>query len=89
MLDFSNPETMWLNLTNLGLGVVTLLAVVGVGIVVVKELVSRLSLTAPSTQHSFHHPELGLTMADGGEPIAKETAPSTTQASGTKEKSSA
>jgi hypothetical protein len=74
MFDFSNPETVWLNVTNLSLGLVTLVAVVGVGIVLAKELWGRLKVEVPSTGHTLVHPELGLTMADGGEPVQHEPA---------------
>jgi len=69
MVDFSDPETLWLNLTNLGLGIVTLAALVGVGVVLVREIIARVKVDVPSTDHALLHPDLGLTMADGGEPI--------------------
>ena len=80
-IDWNNPETLWLNLTNLGLGVVTLicLAVVTWGIAVdVRARLRRRSvvadhevreLLASFDDHALHVPELGLTMADGGEKI--------------------
>ena len=75
MFDFGDPETLWLNITNLGLGIVTLAALIGLGTVVAKELLGRLALHAPSPEHELLDPQLGLTMADGGEPIRKEKLP--------------
>lgn len=72
MFDPSDSEVFWLNMTNLALGAVTLVAFVAVSFAVVKELVARARqhATVPAVEdtHSFLHPELGLTMADGGEP---------------------
>ena len=72
MFDFGDPETLWLNITNLGLGIVTLAALLGLGTVITKELLGRLTLHVPSSEHELLDPQLGLTMADGGEPIRKE-----------------
>ena len=80
-VDWSNPETLWLNLTNLGLGIVTLvcLAVVTWGIAIdVRARLRRRAgaadqdvreLLASFDDHALHVPELGLTMADGGEKV--------------------
>ncbi len=89
-INWSDPQTMWLNYTNLGLGLVVLaiFAVVGYGFVL--ELASRRRRAAASdidgemhrmldsldSAHTFSSPELGLTMADGGEPeTGKKPAP--------------
>lgn len=72
MFDFSNPETMWLNTTNLVLGAVTLVCVLVFAGVLVKELLHRAKVraTVPAfDDHSFAYPDLGITMADGGEKI--------------------
>ncbi len=83
-VDWSDPQTLWLNLTNLALGLVTLAAVVMVGFVVVREMVSRRqkarelntldtelnTMLGGVSAHALHVPELGLTMADGGQPLA-------------------
>jgi len=72
MFDFSNPETMWLNTTNLVLGAVTLVCILAFAGVLVKELFERARerVTAPAVDdHSFTYPDLGITMADGGEKI--------------------
>jgi hypothetical protein len=73
-IDWSDPQTYWLNLTNLFLGIVTVLAFAGVAYSVVRELVTR-RLAAHAKQedtHAFFDPELGFTMADGGEPEKKD-----------------
>lgn len=72
MFDFSNPETMWLNTTNLVLGAVTLVCVLAFAGVLVKELLQRARKHAASPafdDHAFVYPDLGITMADGGEKI--------------------
>jgi hypothetical protein len=80
-IDWNNPQTLWLNLTNLALGVVTLLAVlVVVGAVGWEFVLRRRRMRAMSgvdtEKHSMLHagspyslpvPGLGLTMADGGD----------------------
>ena len=78
----TDTEVLWLNLTNAGLGLATL---AGIGVLawsVVREVAerakSRVSVHSLDP-HSAFIPELGLTMADGGEKIdadeekAKET----------------
>ena len=71
MFDFSDPQTFWLNVTNLALGAVTLICCVVLGTSVVVELLARLRQHAhvpvSADDHAFVMPELGLTMADGGE----------------------
>jgi hypothetical protein len=73
----------WLNLTNIGLGVVVLLALLAVGYGVVWEFALRRKRARGDVKmdaelgtaahddfaHALHIPELGLTMADGGEPL--------------------
>lgn len=78
----TDTEILWLNLTNAGLGLATL---AGIGVLawsVVRELAERAKSRAAVHSldpHSAFIPELGLTMADGGEKIdedeekAKET----------------
>lgn len=72
MFNFSDPEVFWLNITNLSLGIITLVCVVVVGYVVFQEVAEkafkRSAKTVPSDNHTYLVPELGLTMADGGEP---------------------
>ncbi len=67
MLDFFDPQTMWLNVTNLALGVVTLLCVLAVGWGVATEVLARVRKPATGDDgHAFWNPDLGWTMADGG-----------------------
>jgi hypothetical protein len=78
----TDTEILWLNLTNAGLGLATL---AGIGVLawsVVRELAERAKSRVPThalDPHSAFIPELGLTMADGGEKVdedeekAKET----------------
>ena len=85
--------TMWLNLTNLALGIVTLAALLivffGVGWNVMAEKLGCLQAKSEMRNidgelrallqggtHSLRVPELGLTMADGGEKIEPEDADS-------------
>jgi hypothetical protein len=84
---WGDPETLWLNLTNVGLGIVVLLCIGGVAYGILQDLVARRSRVPQSEvdstvrrllagipgPHSFHTPELGLTMADGGEPEEPES----------------
>ena len=70
-VDMTDPDTYWLNITNIGLGIVTLVCVMVVGYGILLEAVMRLKQRAqvhgPAEDHAFRLPELGLTMADGGE----------------------
>jgi len=77
--------TMWLNITNFALGLVTLIAVLVVFFAVGWDLLVRkvgkarevnlnnidadLKALLQGGSHSFSVPEFGLTMADGGERI--------------------
>ena len=84
----SDPSTYWLNLMNIGLGVVVLVCCAAVAFGVVQELAARRKqragnstldrevsdLVAAYDGHAFHVPSLGVTMADGGEPIHKAEA---------------
>jgi hypothetical protein len=83
----SDPSTYWLTITNAALGVVVLICCVAVAIGVFQEVVAKrrkvnamskidleVSGLVASFQdgHAFHLPELGLTMADGGEELGKK-----------------
>jgi hypothetical protein len=82
----SDPSTYWLNLMNIGLGVVVLICCGAVAFGVVQELaarrrkrasISRLDrevsdLVAAYDGHAFHVPGLGVTMADGGEQVEQK-----------------
>jgi hypothetical protein len=70
MYGTGGPDTFWLDFTNIALGLVCLICVLAIGAGVVRELVHRLRHgRALHDDHAFETPELGLTMADGGERI--------------------
>jgi hypothetical protein len=89
----------WLSLTNIGLGIAVLLAMLAVGYGLVWEFVLKrkrardlaMSLSerqARVQEELAHHlpiPELGWTMADGGEPV-KSTSPQPAEKQRTKER---
>jgi hypothetical protein len=63
-------ETFWLNVTNVALGILTLVCLLVVGYGVVLELLPRLRRrSVAEDDHAVLTPELGLTMADGGRRI--------------------
>jgi len=72
-LDLGDPKTLWLNITNIALGIATVgcFAVVGWG--ALTEAVTRLrvrwGLMSEPDDHAFAVPGLGLTMADGGKKV--------------------
>lgn len=74
MFNWSDPNTFWLNITDIALGIVTLACVAFVGQAIFREVFARVALRVSAWQHQDAHsllmPELGLTMADGGEPVA-------------------
>lgn len=83
----NDPSTYWLTVTNIALGLVTLICIVAVGIGVLQELAARRKKKAALSTldrevaslvasfgdgHAFDIPSLGLTMADGGEESGKK-----------------
>lgn len=85
----SDPSTYWLTITNVGLGLVTLICCIAVAFGVAQELAAKRKKKAALATldrevsdlaasfgdgHAFLTPQLGLTMADGGEPKGKEAA---------------
>ena len=83
----NDPSTYWLTITNIALGLVTVICFVAVGIGVVQELAARSKKKAAVSKldkevsdlvasfndgHAFDTPSLGLTMADGGEELRKK-----------------
>jgi hypothetical protein len=68
------PDTFWLNFTNIALGLVTLACVIAIAGGVARELLLRWQRGAAVSEddHAFATPELGLTMADGGERIDED-----------------
>jgi hypothetical protein len=63
-------DTFWLDFTNIALGLVTLVCVIAVVAGVLYELGHRLAHRRRlADDHAFETPDLGVTMADGGERI--------------------
>lgn len=90
--------TMWLNLTNYALGLVTLIALLVVffavgwdvlaarlshakSVVDLRNLDAELQTLLHGGSHSLSVPELGLTMADGGERIEPSATEDSTKKS--------
>ena len=84
----NDPNTYWLTVTNVALGIVTLICIVAVAIGVLQELAARRKQAAAMSHidgevaglmasfqdgHVFPLPQLGVTMADGGEPAPPES----------------
>ena len=74
MFDLSDPKTYWLNLTNIGLGLVTLACVVIAAKALFRDILDRLFVRAEARTDArlFVVPGLGTTLADGGEPLPKD-----------------
>ena len=85
-MNWSDPQTFWLNAANLGLGVVTLICLAVLGYGVVKDMLDRgrrrravgralereaHGAAAGFGNQVFQVSGLGPTMADGGEPMAQ------------------
>jgi hypothetical protein len=84
----NDPSTYWLTFTNAALGVVTLICCIAVGVGIVQEIFARRRRAAALSSldrevndlvssyggdgHAFQLPQLGVTMADGGEQIGKK-----------------
>jgi hypothetical protein len=74
--DLTDPETLWVNVANIVLGLTTILCIGAVAWGVASELLARArrSWRLASDDHAYSVPQLGLTMADGGEKLVeKET----------------
>ena len=73
MFDLNDPNTFWLNITNIALGVVTLICCGVVGYGVVQEVLARVRKRKASLvevdDHALVVTDLGITMADGGERV--------------------
>ncbi len=73
MRSLADPETLWLSLTNILLGAVTLVCLVAALSAVIRELIRRRQSRRRNQGHSFVLPGLGITMADGGTRVADES----------------
>lgn len=88
-VNWNDPQTLWLNVVNLGLGLVTLVCIAAIAYGVLQDLRERAKKRAAARisnrevadlvssfgDHAFDMPGLGLTMADGGEPLKGAVAP--------------
>ncbi len=74
MFDFGDPGTVWLNATNVILGMVTLTCLVLLAKALIDEMrVRRVRKARMSDEdHVYAVEGLGLTMADGGEKVPPE-----------------
>jgi hypothetical protein len=74
MGQWDDPTAWWLNLTNLGLGLLCLVPILVVLGAVFHDIATALARLVRRRQpaadtHAFDVPGLGLTMADGGDPV--------------------
>ena len=71
MTTIFEQQTLWLNIANIALGVATVVCCGLLGISVLRELLAKWREWAHPfnllADHTFTVPELGTTMADGGE----------------------
>ena len=82
-IDWSDPQTFWLNLTNTGLGLIVVACVLQMGYALVREVAHRRAQRRASTlgDHAVWVSDLGWTVADGGRTVDKDstdTDPSST-----------
>jgi hypothetical protein len=71
----TDSEILWFNLTNVGLGLATLAGIAVLAWSAVRELAERAKSRVPTRDldpHAAFIPELGLTMADGGEKVDED-----------------
>lgn len=70
-IEVFEPQTMWLNITNIGLGIVTLACIAavawGVAVEVLERAAAKSRVAVEHDDHAFIVHGLGITMADGGE----------------------
>lgn len=75
--DLGDPKTLWLTITNIVLGVLTLLCFAVVGWGAASEALARLrrrwGFGLEPDDHFFSTPDLGMTMADGGKKVTGGT----------------
>ncbi len=78
MPDNTDSAVLWLNITNFAMAGAVVVCFLLLGVAIVRELLGRIRGTATephlADDHAFHMPELGLTMADGGEREDKPAA---------------
>ena len=73
---FTYNEVFWLNVTNLVLGLATLICLVVIGYAVLRDIRERVRAHATESEkvddHAFVIDGLGVTMADGGERLGND-----------------
>lgn len=78
MFGLIEPNTFWLSVINIILGVIALICCVIVGTRVVRDLLEhvrmRRSALVKFDDHVLHVSELGITMTDGGERLEKHSS---------------
>ncbi len=76
MMAMSDPETLWLNLTNIALGAVTFVCLLAFGREIFMEVAdlvrNRVKETVARNAHELVLSDLGVTMADGGVEIDEQ-----------------
>ena len=75
MFDPTDSEVLWLNLTNVALGAVTIICLLVAGTIIFREVAVRMRkrVAVPVfDDHAFILPDLGVTMADGGDRFDEE-----------------
>lgn len=77
MPELFNSETGWLNVTNALLGFAVILCLFAVCRAVIQEMrewaAKRSQMLLDRDDHAFNLESLGITMADGGEPVNELT----------------
>lgn len=74
----SDPDTMWLTVTNVALGLCVLICVGVFAMGVARDMLAKARARVSQREvflydaHAMMMPDLGLTMADGGEPITND-----------------
>lgn len=97
-VNWNDPQTLWLNVINLSLGIVTLVCFIVIGYGLFQDVRERSrkragaralnretgALVSGLGDHAFDMPGLGMTLADGGEPLEKpaKSAPKTLRKTG-------
>ncbi len=66
MINNADSAVLWLNITNFAMLGAVVVCFVLLGGAILREVLGRLRMPH-ADDHAFQSPELGLTMADGGE----------------------
>jgi hypothetical protein len=73
-IDWSDPQTFWLNMTNAGLGLIVLACVLLIGYGVLRDVIPKyFRRRVPAVDdHGTWVSDLGWTVADGGEKLDRK-----------------